>query len=417
MADENLLNINGSHRFTVAFYLGIDSIKTDIHRMAFKRAYDINWFWENDFSVKEIKLIEDACGRMAERAREMIGDFYCILFPPAYKYFDDIVNDISEYEPGNIIVKGYEDYEWETHSFISFLEGVYFFDSILPVNFKRKVSCILGASEIKKDEVCFRVVTLSIKDPKFRLKSDNGMPESVTTVRLKQAIRERYHGKDPIFTAHFGSGYAHDVIIHSSDNSISNRAFRDLLHVDRNIASLFENMSVFDYAIVETTKDKLSTQFPEWFYYNEDLDIIVEEQDLDSIAEMAFQYCREHFDTTIFNVEQFQTKNGVRVRVLYNGFMLIMFDFMAHVPGLKDSAISRLLSENVTDKFKHLSLSNEVLARLAKYLENPNKKWHFDFVKSRSDDLDKTKIQNWFVEPKKALDVIETMKLKSWRTK
>ena len=95
---------------------------------------------------------------------------------------------------------------------------LYSFDSISQENFERKLQYILNASVIHNGQVTYRKVRLEIHNPKYRLKSDNGLPESVVTVRLKEAIRNRYKVKEERFNRRYAGDYDHDVIIHSTDN-------------------------------------------------------------------------------------------------------------------------------------------------------------------------------------------------------
>ena len=53
MCDRNLLNMNGSHRLSLAIYRNQEFINVDVHDIQFKRRFNIDWFWRNDFTNKE----------------------------------------------------------------------------------------------------------------------------------------------------------------------------------------------------------------------------------------------------------------------------------------------------------------------------------------------------------------------------
>lgn len=257
MADKNLLSMNGSHRIALAVYRGQEFINTEVHNTEFRRRFSYDWFWKVGFDNEELHIIKNTQDLLLNRARELIGDYYCILYPPAYEYFDEITRDLSELDPDNIVVTGIHDYQWDTNNFIAFLHAIYSFDSILKKNLERKIFYILKATDIVDKQVPFRIVSVKIRNPLYRLKSDNGMPESMATVRLKEVIRDRYKLRNAKFSEHFIGDYAHDVIIHSTDNYLSNKAMRLLLSINKDLSDLITVWNDFSYAVIESGIEKL----------------------------------------------------------------------------------------------------------------------------------------------------------------
>lgn len=327
MADRNLLSTDGAHRNTLAVYFGEDYLNVEIKKKLGQRRYSLDWFWKNGFEREEIQLIEQKMKDIIQKCHEKTGYFYCILYPPAETYFDDITEDLSCVSPENISVIEYHDYEWQVEEFKGFMKGIYYFDSIIPENFERKMYYILRSSEIRGNKVKFRIVTIDIKDPMYRLKSINGMPESVATVRMKDMIRNRYKVKEKKFTEHYVGDYAHDVIIHSSDNYISNQAFRVLLKINRDLSKVIHAIDTYEYFIDENSNDKPSRNFPESFYLGDSFNIVVVEKDLNDIVEAVYQACCDTFKNSPVNIEIRNLQIGKRIYVTYNNFIITMMDF------------------------------------------------------------------------------------------
>lgn len=388
ISDRNLLSLNGSHRITLATYFEQEFMNVQVQNSVMKRRFSMDWFWQKGFTRDEIKVIGQTLDKLIKDAKDRTGEYYCILYPPACAYFDEITEDIGSIDEENIKVTGWQDYRVAVEDFVGMLKVMYFFDSIRPENLERKIKCILNASEIVNNRVRYRVVSLDIKKPMYRLKTDNGMPEAVATVRLKEIIRERFRVRDDKFTKHFQGGYAHDVIIHSTDNFLSNKAFRLLSKVDKNIELLFEQLREFRYCIIERGSGKLSEDFPKNFYFNEDIDILVKQSELEKIVEKTVDFCKAHFASDWITVDSEESRYGKRVWVRLRGCMLIMFDFMIEVPEICQEYVKECLERREGTAYYYLSLEDEVHFRLAKYLSNPNKVWHAKYIKEKVDLFD-----------------------------
>lgn len=381
MADKNLLNINGSHRLSMALFKGKPFIKTEVHNTVFHRGYELDWFWAHGFNNDEIEIIKKKWNDIVQNAKEKVGFFYCILFPPAEDYFEDITNDINQMMDDNISVAKTDEYIWEVDDFVNFLKAVYHFDSINTINLQRKIMYILKSSKIDDDKVRFRILQLKIKNPYYRLKSDNGMPESLATVRLKEMIRARYRVKESKFTAHYEGDYAHDVIIHSSDNYISNNAFKFLLSAPRDISAVIEIIRTYNHAFAVISNDKISRAFPHNYYLGEDFDIFVQLCDLEDITRKVYEKCLEVFGNDVFTVAIEDSLDGKRVRIEYYDFTLTMFDFMVTFNGIRKERISNFLDEKVDGCITHLSQVNEAIYRINKFRLNDTKEYHLKYLK------------------------------------
>lgn len=388
ISDRNLMNMNGSHRVTLAVYNKQEFMSVQIQNSILKRRFSIDWFWKKGFTYKELDTIKNTLEKLIKYSKEKTGNYYCVLYPPALEYFDEIVNDIGKIDEENIAVVDYNDYVLEVEDFLGMMKMIYSFDSIKQSDLERKLSCILNASDIKDNKVRYRVVEININKPMYRLKSDNGMPESTATVRVKEIIRERYRVRDQKFTKHFNSGYAHDVIIHSTDNFLSNEAFRELYSINKDISSLFRKLGKFKYAVIESGSNKISDTFPKNFYFNDDIDIIVDESQLQEIAEITTDFCKNHFQQNWITVKQEESEYGIRVWIELKERMLIMFDFMARIPEINHNYINECL-ERIENQglYNHVNMNDELHFRLAKYMAANNKVWHSEFIEKHSRDF------------------------------
>lgn len=395
LADRNLLSIDGSHRSTLAVYLREDYINVEITRRLFQRRFTLDWFWKNGFEREEIQLIEQTMQKILQQCHEKTGYFFCILFPPAEKYFEDITRDLGFISPDNIKVVKFQDYEWETGYFKGFLKGIYHFDSIMPEDLERKMYYILRSSDIKDDKVKVRIVTLNIKDPMYRLKTNNGMPESVATVRMKDMIRGRYKIKEKKFTEHYVKDYAHDVIIHSTDNFISNHAFQDLLEINQDLSLIVHALDNYEYALAGVSDDKMSRKFPKSFFFDDDIDIFVKKENLEEIVEDAYKACCNTFKDNPLSVEIRDSAMGKRIYVMYKDFIVTMLDFMTTYPGLREEIITEFLSrKKVNCEYSYLAESDEIAYRVVKYLKSPDKIYHRDFIVEHITNIHQENILN-----------------------
>lgn len=389
MCDRNLLNMNGSHRLSLAIYRNQEFINVDVHDIQFKRRFNIDWFWRNDFTNKELELIKDTTNLIIQQSHRAIGEFYCILYPPAEPYFDEIIADINLMDKDNIRVTGYKDYKVVTQQFANYLQAIYSFDSILKRNLERKIDYILSTSNIVDNKVHYRTLSLEVKNPLYRLKYDNGKPESYAIVKLKENIRTRYKNRNPQLNIHRKGDYNHDVIIHSTDNYLSNKAFRLIEVVDYDLTVLFNALKEIKYAVIESGIEKLSNEFPKKFYLTEDIDILIDTTDLEKAITITLLFCEKHFVGEWYYIDEIRSENGKRVRVWLKDCMIVMFDFMDKMTGLTEVFCKKALSnaQNSAMGYKYLMIENELTFRTAKYIENPEKKWHLDFLKQNKDKI------------------------------
>lgn len=396
IGDKNLLSINGSHRIALALYTRQEMINVEVYKRLTSRRFSIDFFWEKGFTSEEISVIKNKTEEIVSTCKQNIGNYYCILFPPAERYFDNIVKDISLIAPENIQILEVNDYCWETADFVGLLTGVYHFDSINHANFLRKMFYIMRASNISDGKVNFRIVSLNINNPMYRLKKDNGMPESVATVYLKKMIRERYKPMESAFSEHYLGDYPHDVIIHSSDNYFSNKAFRTLMNVDRDMSDIVSVLHNYQYAFAIGSEDKLSRYYPHNFYFGEDFDVFVLQNDVSIIAEKLFLGCKGKFEPYGFEVKNEDSPYGKRVRVLFDTFTVTMFDLMTKMTYLSDKSVKRFIDGSKGENVPSIGRDEEYAYRLVKLLLNPHKEYHKKYLVTNKNSVNLEIVFSYF---------------------
>lgn len=246
--DKTGLLINGSHRFALALYSNQEYIEVNLCNWIHNRKWSIDWFWKNCFSQEDIDNICKKEVEIMNKVRKQIGSFYCVLYPPAESYFEEITQDIVHWRKDEVGVVKQEDFYVTEDEFINFTNLLYYFDCISPEHLAEKQRCIIESSRLYDKKLHYRVLELSVKNPRYHLKSTTGITESVTMVRLKALIRTRYADKIVRAETLYNIQYPHDIIIHSTDNYISNNAYRQMRRINRDISHCFiDKHIVFDF--------------------------------------------------------------------------------------------------------------------------------------------------------------------------
>ena len=210
VCDRNLQIISGFGSLKTAYESGADLIETTVR--------------DNELSAKNNNIAEsEEILNIRRSCKEKTGNYYCILFPPAIDYFEEITEDIKAFDKENINVAGFDEFDTDKDDFSAFIKAVYSKDSIKDEDLEIKIRHILDVTEKYK----VRIITIDVDDPRYRAKKDNGMPEPAAIIELKNAVRAKYRTAAPNLHKEYKYEYAHDVIIHTTDNFIINTACRD----------------------------------------------------------------------------------------------------------------------------------------------------------------------------------------------
>ena len=127
------------------------------------------------------------------------------LWPPAEKFFDEIMNDLSNtYE-----IIDFKDFEIEDRDqFESVIRQIYVVDGAREESIRLKVNRF--TDQIREDGYIQRRIAFDIPTPNFRPRGSDGKPICTQTEDLKKKYRTSY--KDKV------ENYVYDVIIHIGDN-------------------------------------------------------------------------------------------------------------------------------------------------------------------------------------------------------
>lgn len=302
--DKTGLLINGSHRFALALYRNQEFIDVNICNWIHNRRWSLEWFWGNGFQADQIEGICCKEKQILDDIKKRIGSFYCILYPPAERYFEDITYDIKCIDRENIKVLNYQDYWVSKEDFLALTTVMYHFDSISKENLLEKQKCIVDSSEMHNGLLQYRVIELEVQNPKYHLKPSTGVTESVAMVRLKTAIRARYSDKVKKSEGLAHISYPHDIIIHSTDNYISNNAYRQLCAVKRDISECFLNRNVV-------------------FRYGENIKVKLNETEEN--PERVYKKMEQHFDGLAWMKVNFDSQ---RIWCDFRGMTLVSIDFI-----------------------------------------------------------------------------------------
>ena len=169
-------------------------IKQQFDKIGIK--YDRSWLVNNATELQTVAIEDYLLKNQKEWFQPLVG----IIWPPAYKYADEILTDVKN---GANLVK-YRDIIVPLNKIEKFIEDIYKTDDVEYWHINEKFRRIKDEKEMK-----IRVVWFFFKTPKFRIKRF-GHTISETGVRFKLDIRNKY--KDKI------DNYIHDIIMHTTDN-------------------------------------------------------------------------------------------------------------------------------------------------------------------------------------------------------
>ena len=205
---------DGAHRLALAIYHECPNIPIRVFNVdVIRRTYNLKWFVDSGFSNNELNIIQDKLMELLNKTRK---EYYCVLWPPARKYYWDILQDLPKSEIGiNIKTTRYIDIP--KSEFKKIIYQIYETDDILNYKLDLKYDRILQSMNkemYNPDSYGVLIVKFTMDNPDFRLKPITGLPQSRTTMRIKKAIREDYRK--------YITSYYHDIIIHITDNQIQN---------------------------------------------------------------------------------------------------------------------------------------------------------------------------------------------------
>lgn len=206
---------DGAHRTALALFHNIDELPLRLFNTSlYRRTYNLDWFKENNFTDEEIFIIEE---KLKELLKKINNPYYCILWTPARKIFQQMQENIHGIENG-VEVVGSEDITIPREIFKKFIYDIYSTDDIkrekLDIKYNKMMNSLQqdGFDEI---EYPIRILKVMMSNPDFRVKPLTGLPQSKTTMKMKTTIRDEYKK--------FITDYYYDIIMHVTDNTKQNQ--------------------------------------------------------------------------------------------------------------------------------------------------------------------------------------------------
>ena len=89
--------MDGSHRIMLAWYNNLEFINGKVYQTERDRPFNIDFFWEKGFDLSECEIIKKKRDAILEEANYL---YTGVIWPPAVKYADKILEDIENHGDG-----------------------------------------------------------------------------------------------------------------------------------------------------------------------------------------------------------------------------------------------------------------------------------------------------------------------------
>ena len=368
ICDEEWNIIDGAHRLTVALYLGYKNISVKQIKGKFDCKYSLDWFWENDFSIEDIKKIENVEREIFNKRSEKY--IFGVIWPPAIEYEKEILSDLSYVANVSDIRK----IHFESKDYLAnFVRGVYAVDDIDIWKIDKKIN------DFYKYE--YEVVTFKIEIPfpKYRLKGSTGSPISTRVEHIKKIIRGKYSKKI--------CNYFYDNIIHIADNYQQTNEIEKILGLSTDISSFFDSINDKEYVVIKNDAYYVPDNFPKSFTIGKDVDIVCAQWCLQDVIEQAKSFCDDYALQYDLEVKVIPEDAGERIRIENNGRLIIQFDISFYLKNIKQEFIYNMLSSKImANGYFVPKPSDEIIIIANEVILHPIKAHHIDYM--RAHDLD-----------------------------
>ncbi len=360
--DCNLMLVDGSHRLALALYYGIETISCKIRSSASNIRYDITWFIEHGFSMREVRIIEEKC---KELLKKNTGEIACVLWPSVERYYDEITEKLSFLHE----VVSVKDYTFADETFKRAVKGIYSSDDIADWKIEKKIN------GMKCYGKTIRIIGLRVKKPRFRLKMTNGHTLSVEGENIKRIIRNAYKGKI--------TDYFHDIIIHTGDNYGQSQVVLSLLEDHFSLKDYFEFISAYPYVVIKLDSEYLPDDFPNRYPFGKDLDIVCEKEFEKALVADTIEFVTKNIDVRRYTVRHIKENNRDRIRIECGNCLIFQFDIATELEGISQECIYESIKNREKRRGCYVPrLSDELIYREQEYRNYPEKKQHLEFVQN-----------------------------------
>ena len=371
--DSNLFLIDGSHRMALALYHGIKDISCKVYGNKTSTEYGVSWFVQNDFTLEEIKIIQNKCDELLAKHKQSIS---VILWPPVQNYFEEITEKIRVlYQVGDV-----QDFQYTDETFKRIVKGIYYIDDIADWKINKKIEYMSGF-EPKK----VRVMQLYLDCPGFRRKASNQNTLSREGEKIKSIIRKCYAEKI--------DNYFYDIIIHTGDNYKQSEFINQLFKAEIPLSGFFDLIRNNTWMLIKSENEYTPENFPEEFPFSKDADMICAEAEFEKLKETAYSFFEANIKA-IYRLRKIEEKKRVKIRIEQEGFLIYQIDLACEVDGLKKKFVEESLGRRKKVKNYYITDEiDEVYYRMNEYNHYPEKKRHLDYVEKHRDLYDEEKMK------------------------
>lgn len=372
--------MDGAHRLALAVATGKEFVPVKVYNCPFNRVADYGRFYEIGFTRDECSLIKSKTeGLLSQFGYDYVG----VIWPPAYRFADDIVNDLNEIAPERFRVVKTRDMNLSAKDFEGFLRTMYHTDILDLPGMRSKTQRIMECTSEAKNGYNLRVFYLHINNPKIGTNEKNYTPQSLEVKRIKEIIRTRYKSKL--------EKYVYDVIMHISDNYIQSKFCKLAVEMNKDLSGLFNELDGTQYAVIKA-EGRLPSNFPYYYGSTTEVDIVVKKDTIKEAALVAEQWMRKKFAGDWFRIQINEKDDTFHVNVMLRDLRVLCVHFqdVTHF-GIKASFEDLLFNDIGRSKdcsYKICPPSYEVLIRAYEYLNHPQKTWHYEYIMSHCNTLD-----------------------------
>lgn len=378
VCDEKLRIMDGAHRTACCLYFNIPFIQIKIVNSKFECDYKTEWFWEQKFTIKDIEKISIQYQTFFKPGHESIT---AVLWPPAYKYFEEITKELSCL----VEIEEIENKEFSGFSELqNMVRAIYSVDDIEEWKIQKKLEYMMGyVPQI-------HIVKFKLRKPSYRLKESTYLPLSVVIERIKKIVRTRF--KERVIP------YYYDIIIHIADNYYQSAIINKLLTLDLNMASCFDQIKKNRYALTKMDVPYMPVNFPHVFPVHKDADIICDMDDFEVVVKNIMNFCQEYAKKHDISIRVIHDHSmNCRIRLEYLDYLIYQFDISAEIQDfngqfIKDAIINR---KDSGKGYYQITSDYEVLVRLNEILRHPQKIHHMQYLKDKK--LNRKWIEKYFL--------------------
>lgn len=401
--DRKLTIIDGSHRLALAILLEKKFLKVEMINESHQRDYDLGYFWSNGFDKSDIEKISWGIEEVLKGCEKY---HYCIIWPPAADYFDDIISDFTHDGFHAIEVMSQDELSLPKLEAERFIRAIYSTDDISLERLNTKIKYLNASMSSDTTHFVFKILKLKFDDCRFKVKGLTGQPQNIRAIEIKGTIRNRYKNKI--------LNYEHDVICHVSDNHLQNIYLSDIIHAaNMSLTELFASMADYEYFVIKWSEARQAENFPTKILLKSDVDIVVAKRHFKNITIIIEKFLKEH-QLASFHIKKIDEATGVRYRLMCGEFLIIQFDVKVHMESFSDSFVEELLRSRGASEFKYLDVKDEVVFRLDEYIKHPVKYWHKNYLVKYSRYIYQHNLANIFNDKrtlKAALNILERLNI------